>query len=140
MSGVLAGTTGARNDARAGMIVATTGAQGARHHNRKHDRGASQVWLRSRAEPDVPAIDWKAVRRRLRLIRAALDLPPDYVEEVVASLDRGDETQLIAFAQKHGQSLEWILTGDLVMMLRKFAAWNLSLNCGRSCSCGHFNN
>ena len=46
MSGVLAGTTGARNDARAGMIVATTGAQGARHHNRKHDRGASQVWLR----------------------------------------------------------------------------------------------
>jgi hypothetical protein len=48
------------------------------------------------------------------------------VEEVVASLDRGDETQLIAFAQKHGQSLEWILTGDLVMMLRKFAAWNLS--------------
>ena len=46
------------------------------------------------------------MRRRLHLlIRAALDLPPDYVEEVVASLDRGDETQLIAFAQKHGQSL-----------------------------------
>ena len=42
----------------------------------------------------------------------------------MASLDRGDETQLIAFAQKHGQSLEWILTGDLVMMLRKFAAVN----------------
>ena len=62
------------------------------------------------------------MRRRLRLIRAALDLPPEYVEEVVASLDRGDETQLIAFAQKHGQSLEWILTGDLVTMLRKFAA------------------
>ena len=46
------------------------------------------------------------------------------MEEVVASLDRGDETQLIAFAQKHGQSLEWILTGDLVTMLRKFAASN----------------
>ena len=46
------------------------------------------------------------------------------MEEVVASLDEGDETQLIAFAQKHGQSLEWILTGDLVMMLRKFAAVN----------------
>ena len=42
----------------------------------------------------------------------------------MASLDKGDETQLIAFAQKHGQSLEWILTGDLVMMLRKFAAVN----------------
>lgn len=40
----------------------------------------------------------------------------------MASLDRGDETQLIAFAQRHGQSLEWILTGDLVTMLRKFAA------------------
>ena len=46
------------------------------------------------------------------------------MEEVVASLDKGEETQLIAFAQKHGQSLEWILTGDLVMMLRKFAAVN----------------
>ena len=42
----------------------------------------------------------------------------------MASLDKGDETQLIAFAQKHGQSLEWILTGDVVMMLRKFAAVN----------------
>ena len=64
------------------------------------------------------------MRRRLRLIRAALDLPPDYVEAVVASLDRGDETQLIAFAQRHGQSLEWILTGDVVTMLRRFAAGN----------------
>ena len=44
----------------------------------------------------------------------------------MASLDKGDETQLIAFAQKHGQSLEWILTGDLVTMLRKFAAVNLN--------------
>lgn len=74
------------------------------------------------AEPNPPAIDWKAVRRRLRLIRAALDLPPDYVEEVVASLDRGDERQLIEFAERHGQSLEWIATGDLAPMLRKFAA------------------
>jgi hypothetical protein len=50
------------------------------------------------------------------------------VEGVVASLDRGDETQLIAFAQKHGQSLEWILTGDLATMLRKFAASNSNRN------------
>ena len=121
MTGALAGTTGARSDARVGMIVATTGAQGARHHNR-NNRSARRQSGAGSAEPDLPAIDWKAVRRRLRLIRAALDLPPDYVEEVVASLDRGDETQLIAFAQKHGQSLEWILTGDLVTMLRKFAA------------------
>src|ERR1700741_3370949 len=66
-------------------------------------------------------IDLKAVRRRLRLIRAALDLSPGYVEEVVASLDKGDETELIAFAKRHGQSLEWIVTGDLAPMLRRFA-------------------
>jgi hypothetical protein len=63
----------------------------------------------------------KAVRRRLRLIRAALDLSPDYVEKVITSLDSGDETQLIAFAKRHGQSLEWIVDGDLAPMLRKFA-------------------
>ena len=44
----------------------------------------------------------------------------------MAPLDRGDETQLIEFAEKHGQSLEWILTGDLVPMLRKFAAGSSS--------------
>jgi hypothetical protein len=34
MNGALAGTTGARHGARGGMIVATIGAQGERHHNR----------------------------------------------------------------------------------------------------------
>ena len=57
-------------------------------------------------EATIPAIDWKAVRRRLRLIRAALDLPLAEVNEVVVALDGGDEAQLIAFADKYGQSLD----------------------------------
>ena len=69
----------------------------------------------------ILAIDWKAVRRRLRLIRAALDLPPAEVEAVIAALDRGDETQLIAFADRYGQSLDWIIRGDLAPMLRILA-------------------
>ena len=46
MTGALAGTTGARSDARVGMIVATTGAQGARHHNR-NNRSVRRIWRRS---------------------------------------------------------------------------------------------
>ena len=72
-------------------------------------------------EATIPAIDLKAVRRRLRLIRAALDLPPAEVEEVVAALDEGDEAQLIAFAGMYGQSLDWIILGDLAPMLRTLA-------------------
>jgi hypothetical protein len=72
-------------------------------------------------EATIPAIDWKAVRRRLRLIRAALDLRPAEVEEVVVALDGGDEAQLIAFADKYGQSLDWIIRGDLAPMLRILA-------------------
>jgi hypothetical protein len=59
----------------------------------------------------VPAIDWKAVRRRVRLIRAALDLPHAEAEEVVEALDAGDEAKLLAFASKHHQSLDWIIRG-----------------------------
>ena len=72
-------------------------------------------------EATIPAIDWKAVRRRLRLIRAALDLPLAEVNEVVVALDGGDEAQLIAFADKYGQSLDWIIRGDLAPMLRILA-------------------
>ena len=59
----------------------------------------------------VPAIDWKGVRRRVRLIRAALCLPPAEAEEVVEALDAGDEAKLVAFASKHDQSLDWIIRG-----------------------------
>ena len=59
----------------------------------------------------VPAIDWKGVRRRVRLIRAALCLPPSEAEEVVEALDAGDEAKLVAFASKHDQSLDWIIRG-----------------------------
>lgn len=72
-------------------------------------------------EATVPAIDWKAVRRRLRLIRAALELPPAEVEEVVNALDGGDETQLIAFTDRYGQSLDWIILGDIAPTLRILA-------------------
>ena len=40
---------------------------------------------------------------------------------MIAELIKGNEAKLFAFAQKHGQSLEWIVTGDLVPMLRKLA-------------------
>ena len=66
-------------------------------------------------------IDWAAARRRLRYIGSALELAPKAVEDVIADLARGNEAKLIAFAEKHGQSLEWIVTGDLVPMLRKLA-------------------
>ena len=66
-------------------------------------------------------IDWAAVRRRLRFIGSALELAPTEVEGVIAELTKGNEAKLFAFAQKHGQSLEWIVTGDLVPMLRKLA-------------------
>jgi hypothetical protein len=67
------------------------------------------------------AIDWAAVRQRIRLIGAALELPPTEIEEVVAELARGNETKLFAFAERYGQSLQWIVTGDLAPMLRKLA-------------------
>jgi len=69
----------------------------------------------------LPAIDWIAVRRRLRLVRAPLDLPPKDVETIIDNLARGDETKLIEFAEAYGQSLEWIIRGDVVPMLRKLA-------------------
>lgn len=72
-------------------------------------------------EATIPLIDWKAVRRRLRLIRAALDLPPAEVEDIIVALEGGDEAQLIAFAEKYGQSLDWVIRGDLAPMLRIMA-------------------
>jgi uncharacterized tellurite resistance protein B-like protein len=75
--------------------------------------------LGSVVEPTIiPAIDWKAVRRRLRLIRAALGLPAAEVEAVINALDTGNEANLVAFADRHGQSLDWIVRGDLVPMLQ----------------------
>jgi hypothetical protein len=59
----------------------------------------------------MPAIDRKAVRRRVRLIRAALDLPHAEAEEMAEALDAGDEAKLLAFAGKYDQSLDWIIHG-----------------------------
>ena len=71
--------------------------------------------------PSGSAIDWAAVRRRLRFIGSALELAPTEVEEVIAELADGNEAKLLAFANRYGQSLEWIVTGNLVPMLRKLA-------------------
>jgi hypothetical protein len=43
------------------------------------------------------------------------------VEQVLAELANGNEARLFAFAEKHGQSLDWIVAGDLVPMLRTMA-------------------
>ena len=66
-------------------------------------------------------IDWAAVRQRIRLVGAALELPPIEVEEVVVELARGNEAKLFAFVERYDQSLQWIITGDLAFMLRKLA-------------------
>jgi len=66
-------------------------------------------------------IDWAAVRRRLRFIGSVLGLAPTEIEGVIAELTKGNEAKLFAFAETHGQSLEWIVTGDLVPVLRKLA-------------------
>ena len=71
--------------------------------------------------PSGSAIDWAAVRRRLRFVGSALELAPTEVEEVIAELAKGNEAKLFAFAKRYGQSVEWIVTGDLVPMLRKLA-------------------
>ena len=75
--------------------------------------------LRNMVEPTtIPTVDWNAVRRRLRLIRAALGLPTAEVEAVINALNTGNEANLIAFADQHGQSLDWIVRGDLAPMLQ----------------------
>jgi hypothetical protein len=66
-------------------------------------------------------IDWAAARRRIRLVGVALELSPTEVEDVVADLARGNEAKLFAFAERYGQSLHWIVTGDLAPMLRQLA-------------------
>jgi len=67
------------------------------------------------------AIDWAAVRQRIRLVGAALELSPTEIEDVVGGLTQGDEAKLFAFAERYGQSLHWIVTGDLAPMIRKLA-------------------
>jgi|tagenome__1003787_1003787.scaffolds.fasta_scaffold19651260_1 hypothetical protein len=66
-------------------------------------------------------IDWAAVRRRIRFIGSALGLAPTQIEEVLAEIAKGNEAKLIAFAETHGQSLDWIVTGDLAPMVRSMA-------------------
>jgi hypothetical protein len=85
------------------------------------------VGLSNMAQPAiVPAVDWNAIRRRLRLIRAALGLPAAEVEAVIDELNVGNEANLIAFAHKHGQSLDWIVRGDLAPMLQMLGRSRLS--------------
>jgi len=74
----------------------------------------------------IPTVDWNAVRRRLRLIRAALGLPTAEVEAVINALNTGNEANLIAFADQHGQSLDWIVRGDLAPMLQMLGRSRLS--------------
>jgi hypothetical protein len=66
-------------------------------------------------------IDWAAARRRIRFIGSALGLAPTQVEEMLTEINKGSEAKLIEFAETHGQSLEWIVTGDLASMVRKLA-------------------
>jgi hypothetical protein len=68
-----------------------------------------------------PQIDLAAVRRRIRLVAAALALRPTEIEDVMVGLATGDEAKLLAFAEMYGQSLDWIVTGDMAPMLRTLA-------------------
>jgi len=55
----------------------------------------------------------RALRARLDIIAEALDLPPS---EVMAALT--SERALIEFAARYNQSLDWLMTGNLIPMIR----------------------
>jgi hypothetical protein len=56
--------------------------------------------------------DWNAVLARLEFIADTLELPYSEVTTAAAS-----EEALVEFADRHNQSLEWILLGNLAVMI-----------------------
>lgn len=63
--------------------------------------------------PDRGGHSKKAIRARLQVIAGALDLPSSEVDEAMKS-----QPALIAFANRHNQSLDYIMLGNIVPMLR----------------------
>ena len=60
-------------------------------------------------------IDRNAVNARLEVIVDALDLPSFEYE----SATDGGGNGILSFAERHGQSLDWIVFGDVRPMLRE---------------------
>ena len=65
--------------------------------------------------PDPHSLDLAAIRSRVELIVEALELPADAVERAMSNPERN----LIQFAVRHGQSLDWLLRGDVRGMVRE---------------------
>jgi hypothetical protein len=59
-------------------------------------------------------IDLNAVNARIEVISDALDLPDSEIEQAT----RGEVKGILSFAERHGQSLDWIIMGDVRLMLR----------------------
>ena len=60
-----------------------------------------------------------AIRARVELVAEALDLPASEVEQAIAP--REDQS-LIEFADQYGQSIAWLLVGDLQGIVREVAS------------------
>ena len=61
-------------------------------------------------------LDHNAVKARLEVIVDALELPHDEVGRAMSC-----DEELISFAARHGQSLDYIWLGDIKPMLRSRA-------------------
>jgi hypothetical protein len=78
-----------------------------------------QSIAKSESEPSSRRQSWDApindaaVRERLRDIGNALDLPEGELKELLT----GQQSGILDFAHKYGQSLDWIFTGDVIPML-----------------------
>jgi hypothetical protein len=64
-------------------------------------------------QPDGGAHTPTAIRARLNMIAVALELPSSEVKEAMKGLPA-----LIDFANRHNQSLDYIIHGNIVPMLR----------------------
>jgi hypothetical protein len=60
--------------------------------------------------------DWNAILARLEFIADTLSLPYSEVEIAAAN-----EEALIEFAERHNQSLDWIIRGNLGVMILQLA-------------------
>jgi hypothetical protein len=63
-----------------------------------------------------------AVRARVEIVAAALELPPSEVARALKDgAQRGEA--LLSFARRYNQDLDWLLNGDVGSMCRQLA-WN----------------
>jgi hypothetical protein len=77
-------------------------------------KAAKRPQRASASRKRATTVDWAAVRSRLELIAVTLEVPSAEVEAALKS-DRA----LIDFTYRYHQSLDWVILGDLVPMIRR---------------------